>query len=227
MAWALDARTGRQIWRYRRELPPGLTACCGLVNRGFGVLGDKLFMTTLDAHLLALDMKTGAIAWDADDGGLQDGYASTLAPLVVQGQGDRRRGRRRVRHPRIHRRLRRADRQARVAASTRFPGPANRATTRGRAIRGSAAASGVWVTGAYDPELNLVYYRHRQPRSRLPQREPRGRQPVQLLAGRARRRHRQAQVALPVHAARRARLGLDARSRSSPTSPSPGSRARS
>src|SRR5262245_18616545 len=43
-AWALDARTGRQIWRYRRELPEtGLTACCGLVNRGFGVLGDKLF----------------------------------------------------------------------------------------------------------------------------------------------------------------------------------------
>src|SRR6476469_8913396 len=57
MAWALDARTGKQIWRYRRELPPGLTACCGLVNHGFGVLGDKLFMTTLDAHLLALDMK--------------------------------------------------------------------------------------------------------------------------------------------------------------------------
>ena len=36
VAWALDARTGRQIWRYRRELPPNLTACCGLVNRGFG-----------------------------------------------------------------------------------------------------------------------------------------------------------------------------------------------
>src|SRR4030095_4861592 len=64
VAWALDARTGRQIWRYRRELPESLTACCGLVNRGFGVLGDKLFMTTLDAHLIALDIKTGAIAWD-------------------------------------------------------------------------------------------------------------------------------------------------------------------
>ena len=62
----IDARTGRQIWRYRRELPPNLTACCGLVNRGFGVLGDKLFMTTLDAHLLALDMKTGAIVVGRD-----------------------------------------------------------------------------------------------------------------------------------------------------------------
>src|ERR1051325_8688818 len=52
--WAIDARTGRQIWRYRRELPPNLTACCGLVNRGFGVLGDRLYMVTLDAHLLAI-----------------------------------------------------------------------------------------------------------------------------------------------------------------------------
>src|SRR5438874_11312820 len=84
VAWALDARTGRQIWRYRRELPTtGLTACCGLVNHGFGVLGDKLFMTTLDAHLLALDMKTGAIAWDATMDEYKKGYASTLAPLVV------------------------------------------------------------------------------------------------------------------------------------------------
>ena len=64
VAWALDARTGRQIWRYRRELPPNLTACCGLVNRGFAMLGDKLFMVTLDAHLLALDRTTGAITWD-------------------------------------------------------------------------------------------------------------------------------------------------------------------
>src|SRR3970282_935558 len=54
VAWAIDARTGRQIWRYRRELPENLTACCGLVNRGFGALGDKLFMVTLGAHLLSL-----------------------------------------------------------------------------------------------------------------------------------------------------------------------------
>src|SRR6185295_689347 len=83
LAWAIDARTGRQIWRYRRELPPNLTACCGLVNRGFGVLGDKLFMSTLDAHLIALDMKTGAVAWDAVLADYKIGHASTIAPLVV------------------------------------------------------------------------------------------------------------------------------------------------
>src|SRR5690349_21307055 len=75
VAWAIDARTGRQIWRYRRELPANLTACCGLVNRGFGVLGDKLFMTTLDAHLIALDMKPGAVVWDAPMADYTMGYA--------------------------------------------------------------------------------------------------------------------------------------------------------
>src|SRR5438132_13462727 len=44
VAWAIDARTGRQIWRYRRELQPNLTACCGLVNPGCAVLVDKLFL---------------------------------------------------------------------------------------------------------------------------------------------------------------------------------------
>ena len=75
LAWALDARTGRQIWRFRHELPgSGLAACC-TVNRGLGVLGDRLFMTTRDAHLIALDMKTGAVVWDATLGnGSQDAY---------------------------------------------------------------------------------------------------------------------------------------------------------
>ena len=83
-AWAIDARTGREIWRYVRELPPtgSLTACCGLVNKGFGVLGDKLFMTTLDAHLLALDIKTGTVAWDATLEDFRKGYASTIAPQI-------------------------------------------------------------------------------------------------------------------------------------------------
>src|SRR5258708_4017139 len=50
IGWAIDARTGRQIWRYRRDLPSGLIACCGLVNRGFGVLGDRLFKTRSEEH---------------------------------------------------------------------------------------------------------------------------------------------------------------------------------
>src|SRR5215210_2175434 len=64
-AWALDARTGKMFWRYRRDLPANLTyGASAPVNRGFGVLGEKLFMVTLDAHLLALDITAGSVAWD-------------------------------------------------------------------------------------------------------------------------------------------------------------------
>ena len=83
-AWAVDARTGRSIWRYRRSLPTPLKVCCGQVNHGFGILGDRLFMGTLDAHLVALDRKTGAVLWDVAAAENKDGYSITLAPLVVK-----------------------------------------------------------------------------------------------------------------------------------------------
>ena len=63
-AWAVDARTGRPLWNYRRVLPPNFSAsvCCGPVNRGFAILGDRLYMGTLDAHLVSLDRKTGTVS---------------------------------------------------------------------------------------------------------------------------------------------------------------------
>src|SRR5688572_30664455 len=64
--WAIDARSGREIWHYRRQLPPNLAICCGRVNRGLAVRGDRLFMSTLDARLVALDMKTGAVVFDVE-----------------------------------------------------------------------------------------------------------------------------------------------------------------
>src|SRR5580704_1512464 len=60
-AFALDARTGRAIWRYQRNLPDKLQPCCGMVNRGLAILGTRLFLATLDAHVLALDTKTGNV----------------------------------------------------------------------------------------------------------------------------------------------------------------------
>src|ERR1043166_3550906 len=60
-AWAVDGRTGKQIWHYQRALPEGLKVCCGMVNRGFAVYHDRLFMVTLDAHFVALDRKTGRV----------------------------------------------------------------------------------------------------------------------------------------------------------------------
>jgi alcohol dehydrogenase (cytochrome c) len=156
MAWALDARTGKQIWRYKRELPPGLTACCGLVNHGFGVLGDKLFMTTLDAHLLALDMKTGAIAWDATMEEYKNGYASTLSPLVVHdkvivGVAGGEYG--------IRGFIDAYDAQTGKRAWRLYtiPGPGEPGNNTWAGDSWQRGGSGIWATGAYDPELNLVY----------------------------------------------------------------------
>ncbi len=61
---ALDAATGRQYWKYRRELPNRINVCCGQVNRGVAILGNRIFVGTVDAHLVALDAKTGAVLWD-------------------------------------------------------------------------------------------------------------------------------------------------------------------
>src|SRR5204862_7363283 len=61
---ALDPATGRQFWRYKRSLPSKINVCCGQVNRGVAVLGDRVFVGTVDAHLVALSAKTGAVVGD-------------------------------------------------------------------------------------------------------------------------------------------------------------------
>jgi len=86
-AFALDARSGRPIWQYQRALPPDIRPCCGRVNRGVAILGDKVFLGTLDAHVIALDAKTGNVAWDVNTVGGSDynkGYSITLAPLAIK-----------------------------------------------------------------------------------------------------------------------------------------------
>src|SRR5437016_6932997 len=82
-AWAIDGRTGRQLWHYQRTLPQGLKVCCGMVNRGFAIYGDRLFMVTLDAHFVALEAKTGKVVYDIEMAPVADGFAGTGAPLIV------------------------------------------------------------------------------------------------------------------------------------------------
>lgn len=81
---AVDAETGRQFWRYRRVLPPKINVCCGQVNRGVAVVGDRVFVGTVDAHLLALDAKTGDVLWDVEVADYKAGYSVTVAPLIVK-----------------------------------------------------------------------------------------------------------------------------------------------
>jgi alcohol dehydrogenase (cytochrome c) len=83
-AFALDARTGRPIWMYQRQLPGDIRPCCGRVNRGLAILGDKVFLGTLDAHVIALDAKTGNVAWDVVAADYRTGHSFTVAPLAVK-----------------------------------------------------------------------------------------------------------------------------------------------
>src|SRR5215510_16258538 len=74
---ALDGRTGRPVWTYQRALPPDLRACCGAANRGLAILGDTLYLGALDAHLVALDARTGKQRWDVVVANYKIGYAIT------------------------------------------------------------------------------------------------------------------------------------------------------
>ncbi|MGE3704882.1 MAG: pyrroloquinoline quinone-dependent dehydrogenase, partial [Vicinamibacterales bacterium] len=158
VAWAVDARTGRQIWRYRRELPiTNLTACCGLVNRGFAILGDKLFMTTLDAHLIALDAKTGLVVWDATLEDYRNGYAATIAPViakdkVIVGVAGGEYGIRGFMEAYD------ANTGKRVWRFYTIPGPGEPGNNTWSGDSWKTGGAAIWTTGAYDPDLNLLYY---------------------------------------------------------------------
>jgi alcohol dehydrogenase (cytochrome c) len=83
-AFALDARTGRPIWMYQHPLPGDIRPCCGRVNRGLAIVGDKVFLGTLDAHVIALDSKTGNVVWDVVAADYRTGHSFTVAPLAVK-----------------------------------------------------------------------------------------------------------------------------------------------
>ncbi len=83
-AYALDARTGRPIWQYQRALPADIRPCCGRINRGVAILGDRVFLGTLDTHVIALDSKTGNVIWDVTAFDYRKGYSITLAPLAIK-----------------------------------------------------------------------------------------------------------------------------------------------
>src|SRR5262249_28034146 len=96
-AYAIDCKTGSQLWHYQKSLPENLALCCDAVNRGFAAWGDRLYMSTLDAHLVCLDRNTGDEVWDApitvtgDDGKeIRDiykmAYSATVAPLAIKGK---------------------------------------------------------------------------------------------------------------------------------------------
>jgi alcohol dehydrogenase (cytochrome c) len=85
-ATALDARTGQALWKYTRRLPAVASHCTVMTNRGLGVLGDRLYMATLDTHLVALDAKSGNVLWDVAVDDYRKGFSITHAPLAIDGK---------------------------------------------------------------------------------------------------------------------------------------------
>ncbi|MGE5105839.1 MAG: pyrroloquinoline quinone-dependent dehydrogenase [Betaproteobacteria bacterium] len=84
--YAIDATTGEEYWHYKHKMGPITTYCCGPNNRGVAIEGDRLFMGTLDAKLVALDAKTGKVLWETQIADPEKGYSETMAPTVVDGK---------------------------------------------------------------------------------------------------------------------------------------------
>ena len=154
---AVDAATGRQYWRYNHELPDDLRICCGRNNRGVAILGETLFMSTLDAQLVAIDARTGNLVWKKAVADYRSGYSKTAAPLIVKDQvvTGMAGGEFGVRGFIDAYNATTGDLEWR--ANT-IPGPdhPDNQTWAGDSWRTGGSAT--WITGAYDPDLDLVYW---------------------------------------------------------------------
>ena len=156
-AVALDAATGRQYWRYEHELPDDLRICCGRNNRGVAILGETLYMSTLDAHLVALDARTGNVVWNREVADHRAGYSKTAAPLIVKNQvvtgiaG----GEYGIRGFLDSYNAETGEQEWRAWTIPGPDHPDNR-TWAGDSWR--TGGSPTWITGSYDSELDLVYW---------------------------------------------------------------------
>jgi len=156
-AAALDLRTGRPLWMFRRAIPNDVRVCCGQVNRGVALLNDIVYLGTLDAHLIALDAKTGHVLWDTAVADYKAGYSITVAPLalrdrVIVGMSGGEYG--------VRGFLDAYDPKtgARLWRFWTVPGPGEpgHETWRGDSWKTGSAAT--WTTGSYDANLNLIYW---------------------------------------------------------------------
>lgn len=153
---ALDATTGRIFWTYSHQ-PSPVRTCCGRVNRGLAILGDTLFMGTVDAHLLAIDAKSGRLVWDAIVADAAAQYSITMPPMVVRDKvyigtagGDL--GIRGF----IAAYDVKTGRQVWKFHTIPAPGEPGNDTWSGDSWQKGGGA--IWNAGAYDPETNLVYW---------------------------------------------------------------------
>lgn len=155
--FALDARTGLEIWRYERWQKAVNPYQTNPFNRGVAVMGNRVFVGTLDATVVALDARTGRVLWETQVADTMKGYSITEAPLAIQGKVivgvaggefgirgfvdayDAATGKRLWRFYTI-------------------PGPGEFGNKTWRGDSWKQGSGGTWLTGSYDPELNLLYW---------------------------------------------------------------------
>lgn len=156
---AVDAKTGKQIWKSKIEYPAETPriVCCGIINRGAALYDGKVIRTTLDANVIALDAKTGKELWREKAADVKEGYSMTVAPLVadgvvitgVSGAEFGTRGFIDGWDPATGKHLWRTH---------SIPSPDEPGGDTWKGDTWKLGGGSTWITGSYDPELNTVYW---------------------------------------------------------------------
>jgi alcohol dehydrogenase (cytochrome c) len=156
---AVDAKTGKQLWKTKVEYPAETPriVCCGIINRGAALFDGKLFRTTLDANVIALDAKTGKELWRQNAGDIKEGYSMTVAPLIadgvlitgISGAEFGTRGFIDGWEPATGKHLWR---------TYSIPSPDEPGGDTWKGDTWKLGGGSTWITGSYDPELNTVYW---------------------------------------------------------------------
>jgi alcohol dehydrogenase (cytochrome c) len=154
---AVDAKTGRVFWQYRHTPSADARICCGANNRGVAILGDTVFLGTLDARLIAIDTRSGRPIWNIAVGDVKLSYSITMAPLVVKdkvivGVGGGEFGIRGfvVAYD--------AATGKEIWKTYTIPGPGEPGHDTWSGDAWKTGGAPVWTTGSYDPALNLTYW---------------------------------------------------------------------
>ena len=155
--WALDAVTGEELWRYKHASPYDVSLCCGNVNRGCAVAHGKVYLYTLNAHLIALDAQTGDLVFDVTNGDVRAGESGSAAPLIVKdkvivGSAGGEFG---LRGHLDAFDAQTGERQWRCYTVPKPGEPGSETWPEGDAWQRGGA--NCWITPSYDPELELLY----------------------------------------------------------------------
>ncbi len=154
---ALDAVTGRKFWQYTHVMAETVNVCCGRVNRGLAILGETLYMGTIDGKVVALDAKNGAVVFSKQLVDPSGGYSLTHAPLVLRdkiivGSAGGEYG---IRGFIVALDPKNGDE---IWRFNTIPGPGEPGHETWSGDSWKRGGGSVWVTGSYDPELNLTYW---------------------------------------------------------------------